>query len=211
MATPVAKDPTAQIPELRAPVGAQSDELDARVNGAATTTIEAPEETAPDVNKTPSYKVLNEWTDIEEKHTAVHDCVKDAATGKLFQKRSPSELRFEHAKLFIPTILVKAIDTVSTVIFQTLKFVTFSAFFTNPDKFIEDKTTEWLKDLVGIPKAIVYLVATVFTPLFGIILPNDGRKLFHHLEENKPNTGIGLLNDLKLSPESFVPVEVQKD
>lgn len=154
-----------------------------------------------------AYTYINDWKACGGTIEKTSKLIQDPQTNEIYEEKTDDELRAEHAKLIVPNFVLKTIQAISQIALVIFHFITFQEYF-DEDKDVLSKVKSWIvHPFTETTTILVHYIKSVCAPLFGLFKPNDGRKLYHHLEVTKPDTGFNRLNEIKLSPDYFHPVE----
>jgi hypothetical protein len=110
----------------------------------------------------------------------------DQTTGKQYWNDSPSTLRIKSLLLTLGTPLIHTIALSCGVVYRILKLVTFYNFWAereNEDEYdFKARSADAGKDLLRIITTPLSLIALELGAIYGLLRPNDGRKLYASIE-----------------------------
>lgn len=135
--------------------------------------------------------------------------VTDQSNGDKYYYKKTKELRSDQMKLLSTNLLPRTVRTLAYIGIKALKTVTFFEILietTSERVTLKERVIKYGKDVLSIPASLVHFALINLASLYGLVRPNDGRKLYYKLNELSPQTGIKLLDTLEYKIDHFVPL-----
>jgi|GEM_PF-2687415 len=131
------------------------------------------------------FNPISGWKDDESstlQFNGTSRYVIDLTTKKRYLKESPNELRKEFATMFVCGIFIHTLGAISSIFENVVRVLSFRSFFehthTKEESRFGNRAIHFLADIGRIATAPVAVVALQIACLYGIVFPNNGRKIY---------------------------------
>lgn len=122
---------------------------------------------------------LNPYTQFERDPSGYYT---DLSNGDRYNNDDPHVIRFKCLLLALATPIVHAISLVVNLANRIAKIISFAHFWYPSSQSFTERSWSFGKDVLRVAFTPIIYLGLELAALYGLILPNDGRKLYATLE-----------------------------